>query len=86
VTLDDTTDVRKHKEFSDRRRTYEVQGTNVTGWFTVDFTLDEIITLRVKQRYAFRDQSYNWKFAIITFKEYIDIALDAPRVVDKRIC
>lgn len=34
VTLDDTTDVNKHKEFSDRRRTYEVQGTNVTGWFT----------------------------------------------------
>lgn len=81
VTLDDTTDVAKHKEFSDRKRTYEVQGANVTGWFTVDFTLDEIMTLRVKQRYAFRDQSYNWKFSIITFREYIDIALDAPRVV-----
>eukprot|EP01018_Ginkgo_biloba_P036091 Gb_21490 [translate_table: standard] len=81
VTLDDTTDVHKHKDFSNRVRTYEVQGINVTGWFTVDFTLDEIKTLRVKQRYKFRDQSYNWKFSIITFEEFISIALDAPRVV-----
>lgn len=34
VTLDDTTDVANHKEFANRRRTYEVQGENVTGWFT----------------------------------------------------
>ncbi|KAH9317965.1 hypothetical protein KI387_019734, partial [Taxus chinensis] len=81
VTLDDTTDVHKHMEFSNRRRTYEVQGVNVTGWFTVDFTLEEIKALRVKQRYNFRDQSYNWQFSIITFEEFISIALDAPRVV-----
>uniref|UniRef100_A0A0D6QVQ4 glycerophosphodiester phosphodiesterase n=1 Tax=Araucaria cunninghamii TaxID=56994 RepID=A0A0D6QVQ4_ARACU len=81
VMLDDTTDVAQKHEFSDRKRTYEVQGTNVTGWFTVDFTLEEIKTLRVKQRYTFRDQSYNWKFSIITFEEFIAIALDAPRVV-----
>ncbi|GLJ48601.1 hypothetical protein SUGI_1025420 [Cryptomeria japonica] len=81
VTLDDVTDVHKHKEFSNRRRTYEVQGSNVTGWFIVDFTFEELQTLRVKQRYSFRDQSYNWKFSIITFEDFIAIALDAPRVV-----
>ncbi|KAI9070774.1 hypothetical protein K1719_047265 [Acacia pycnantha] len=81
VTLDDTTDVAKHKEFADRKRTYEVQGVNVTGFFTVDFTLKELKSLRVNQRHTFRDQQYNGKFQIITFEEYISIALDAPRVV-----
>lgn len=81
VNLDDTTDIAMHKEFSDRKRTYEVQGDNITGYFTVDFTIEELKSLRVKQRYHFRDQQYNGQFHIITFEEFISIALDAPRVV-----
>lgn len=81
VNLDDTTDIAMHKEFSDRKRTYEVQGDNITGYFTVDFTIEELKSLRVKQRYHFRDQQYNGQFPIITFEEFISIALDAPRVV-----
>ncbi|XP_073015209.1 glycerophosphodiester phosphodiesterase GDPD6-like [Primulina eburnea] len=81
VNLDDTTDIAMHKEFSDRKRTYEVQGDNITGYFTVDFTIKELKSLRVKQRYHFRDQQYNGQFPIITFEEFISIALDAPRVV-----
>ncbi|KAK3008672.1 hypothetical protein RJ639_014964 [Escallonia herrerae] len=81
VTLDDITDIAEHKEFASRKRTYEVQGVNVTGYFVVDFTLQELKSLRVKQRYPFRDQQYNGKFSIITFEEFISIALDAPRVV-----
>ncbi|XP_031491555.1 glycerophosphodiester phosphodiesterase GDPD6-like [Nymphaea colorata] len=81
VTLDDITDVATHKEFADRKRTYELQGSNTTGFFTVDFTLKEIQTLRVKQRFSFRDQTYNGMYPIITFDEYISIALDATRVV-----
>jgi glycerophosphoryl diester phosphodiesterase len=59
LTLDATTNVANHTEFKDRVRTYEVQGANVTGFFTVDFTLAEILTLRAVQRWPFRDQSYN---------------------------
>jgi len=33
VSLDDTSDIAKHKEFADRKRTYEVQGVNMTGYF-----------------------------------------------------
>ncbi|KAJ6687920.1 GLYCEROPHOSPHODIESTER PHOSPHODIESTERASE GDPD6 [Salix koriyanagi] len=62
-------------------RTYDVQGVNTTGFFTVDFTLKELKLLRVKQRFSFRDQQYNGKFPIITFEEFISIALDAPRIV-----
>lgn len=81
VILDATTDIAEHKEFADRKRTYEVQGYKVTGFFTVDFTWKELQTLRVNQRFSFRDQQYNGKFPIITFEEYISIALDAPRIV-----
>ncbi|RDX97663.1 Glycerophosphodiester phosphodiesterase GDPD5, partial [Mucuna pruriens] len=81
VTLDDTTDIANHTEFARRKRTYEVQGENVTGFFTVDFTLKELKSLRVRQRYSFRDQQFNGMFQIITFEEFISIALDAPRVV-----
>ena len=34
VVLDATTDIAKHKKFANRKRTYEVQGSNVTGFFT----------------------------------------------------
>lgn len=81
VTLNDTTNVADHPEFADRIATYDVQGSNVTGWFTVDFTWEELKTLRTRQRFSFRDQSYNDKYPIITFEEYINIALNASRVV-----
>ncbi|XP_039056255.1 glycerophosphodiester phosphodiesterase GDPD6-like [Hibiscus syriacus] len=81
VTLDETTDVADYKEFVNRKRTYDVQGVNTTGFFPVDFTLQELKKLRVKQRYKFRDQQYDGMFPIITFEEFISIALDAPRVV-----
>ncbi|GAB2223748.1 hypothetical protein Droror1_Dr00004488 [Drosera rotundifolia] len=81
VHLDDSTNIKDHPEFADRKRTIEVQGVNITGHFLVDFTWEEIQTLGTTQRYSFRDQQYNGQFPIITFEEYISIALDAPRVV-----
>ncbi|CAN6298597.1 unnamed protein product [Urochloa humidicola] len=81
VILDTTTDVANRTEFANKKRSYEVQGFNVTGWFVVDFTLKELKTLRLKQRYSFRDQQYNGMYEIITFEEYILIALYANRVV-----
>jgi glycerophosphoryl diester phosphodiesterase len=33
VTLDEMTDVSSRKEFANRKRTYEVEWLNVTGWF-----------------------------------------------------
>lgn len=81
VTLDATTDVANRTEFAKRKSTYEVERVKKTGFFVVDFTLEELKSLRVKQRYAFRDQQYNWKYTIITFEEYILIALYANRIV-----
>ena len=36
-TLQNTTNVASHKEFADRNRTYEVQVSNMTGFFTCTF-------------------------------------------------
>lgn len=48
--LSDTTDVAEREEFADRRRTRNVEGQMVAGWFADDFTLAELRTLRVKER------------------------------------
>lgn len=48
--LSDTTDVATRAEFEDRRRTKEIDGRRVSGWFAEDFTLAELRTLRAKER------------------------------------
>lgn len=48
--LSGTTNVASHEEFADRRRTKEVDGQRVAGWFAEDFTLAELRTLRAKER------------------------------------
>ena len=45
-----TTDVADHPEFAARRTTKEIAGKPVTGWFTEDFTLAELRTLRARER------------------------------------
>ncbi|MFH0251376.1 glycerophosphodiester phosphodiesterase, partial [Streptomyces chitinivorans] len=45
-----TTDVADHPEFADRKATRTVDGTEITGWFTEDFTLAELKTLRATER------------------------------------
>ncbi|ATL26370.1 glycerophosphodiester phosphodiesterase [Streptomyces formicae] len=45
-----TTDVSAHPEFASRKTTKAVDGVSLTGWFTEDFTLAELKTLRAKER------------------------------------
>jgi glycerophosphoryl diester phosphodiesterase len=72
-----TTDVADHPEFADRRTTKPVDGTLVTGWFTEDFTLAELKTLRAKERIPDvrkENTAYDGQFEIPTFQEVIDLA------------
>ncbi len=48
--LSDTTDVSSREEFTDRRRSKEIDGRLVNGWFAEDFTLPELRTLRARER------------------------------------
>jgi len=68
-----TTNVAEYPEFTNRQTTKLIDGKSVTGWFTEDFTLDEIKILKAKERLPFRDQSFNGKFLIPTFQEIIDL-------------
>ncbi|MDQ4214331.1 glycerophosphodiester phosphodiesterase family protein [Microbacterium sp. ASV81] len=45
-----TTDVADHSEFAGRRTTKRIDGADVTGWFTEDFTWAELSTLRCRER------------------------------------
>ena len=45
-----TTDVSQRPEFADRKRTQRVDGVKLTGWFSEDFTLAELKTLRAIER------------------------------------
>jgi len=45
-----TTDVAQHPEFADRRTTKVIDDVSLTGWFTEDFTWNELSTLRAIER------------------------------------
>ena len=72
-----TTDVAKHPEFASRRATRTIDGQSVTGWFTEDFTLAELKTLRARERLPeLRPASagYDGRFQIPTLAEIIALA------------
>jgi glycerophosphoryl diester phosphodiesterase len=71
--------------FPDRKRTRTVDGQSITGWFTEDFTLAEIKTLRAKERLAFRSHDYDGKFQIPTFDEVIALARQLGRELGRPI-
>lgn len=61
-------------KFPDRQTTKTIDGTSVTGWFTEDFTLAEIKTLRARERLELRSHAYDGRFAIPTFDEVLALA------------
>lgn len=66
-----TTDVAT--KFPDRKTRKVIDGKEIEGFFTEDFTLAEIKTLRARERLPFRDQSRNGISAVPTFQEVIDL-------------
>ena len=69
-----TTDVADHPEFAGRKTTKVLDGVSSTGWFTEDFTLAELKTLRAIERIpANRPHNtlYNGRWEIPTFEEVL---------------
>ncbi|QIQ05698.1 glycerophosphodiester phosphodiesterase [Streptomyces liangshanensis] len=69
-----TTNVSDHPEFASRRTTKVVDGTSITGWFTEDFTLAELKTLRAKERIPGvrqRNTLYDGRWEVPTFEEVL---------------
>jgi glycerophosphoryl diester phosphodiesterase len=71
-----TTDVADHPEFASRRASKVIDGTSVTGWFTEDFTLAELKTLRARERIPDTrpgNTRFNGQFEIPTFEEILSL-------------
>jgi glycerophosphoryl diester phosphodiesterase len=72
-----TTDVAAHPEFASRRTTKVIDGVSITGWFTEDFTLAELKTLRAKERIPGlrpTNTAFDGLEQIPTLQEVIDLA------------
>ncbi|GAB5536814.1 MAG: glycerophosphodiester phosphodiesterase [Rubricoccaceae bacterium] len=74
--ISETTDVARHPEFANRRTTKVIDGLERTGWFTEDFELAEIRTLRAVERLPHlrpESASYNGQFGIPTLGEILTL-------------
>ena len=71
-----TTNVATVTQFASRKATKSIDGVPVTGWFTEDFTLAELKTLRARERIPANrpgNVAYNDQFDIPTLQEIIDL-------------
>ena len=72
-----TTDVADRPEFAARRTTRAIDGAQVSGWFTEDFTLAELKTLRARERIpALRpaNAAHDRRYEVPTLAEVIALA------------
>ncbi|MBE9001769.1 glycerophosphodiester phosphodiesterase [Nostoc sp. LEGE 12447] len=86
--ISETTDVANHAEFAYRRTTKIIDGESKAGWFTEDFTLAEVKTLRAKERIGqLRSQNtaYDGLFEIPTLQEIIDLVKRKSAEINRAI-
>ena len=69
-----TTDVAAHRRFAARRTIKHIDGVSVEGWFTEDFTLAELKTLRTRERLpALRGTAHDGQYPVATLEEIIEL-------------
>ncbi|KGJ72681.1 glycerophosphodiester phosphodiesterase [Cryobacterium roopkundense] len=71
-----TTDVASRPEFAGLRARKLIDGTVLTGWFTEDFTWDELATLRAKERMPKTRQSnasFDGEHPILRLRDLLDL-------------
>lgn len=67
--LTHTTDIATH--YPDRSATKIVDGQSITGWFSEDFTLQELSVVRAVQPFASRPHTHDGRYPIATFDEIL---------------
>lgn len=71
-----TTNVATASQFAARKTTKSIDGVPVTGWFTEDFTLAELKTLRARERIPANrpaNAAFDGQFEVPTLQEVIDL-------------
>lgn len=75
--ISETTDVSARPEFAGRKTSKTIDGQTMTGWFTEDFTLAELKTLRAKERLPQlrkANMAFDGQFESPTFEEILELA------------
>lgn len=83
-----TTDVASRAEFAARRTTKTIDGVALTGWFTEDFTLAELKTLRAVERIPMvREENtlYDGLYEVPTFAEVLALRARLSHELDRAI-
>lgn len=83
-----TTNIAEHPEFAARKVAKVVDGEKIEGWFTEDFTLAELKTLRARERLPkLRPESakFDGTDAIATFEEVVALARSESKRVGRTI-
>ena len=83
-----TTNVADVPGFAGRKTTKTIDGQSITGWFTEDFTLGELKTLRARERIPSirpNNTAYNDQFDIPTLDEIIALARDQSAKLGRNI-
>lgn len=86
--ISETTDVAAHPEFADRKTTKTIDGQSLTGWFTEDFTLAELKTLRAKERLPQlrpANTAYDGEWDVPTLGEIIELVKRREQQTGRRI-
>jgi glycerophosphoryl diester phosphodiesterase len=86
--ISETTDVAGRQEFADRKVTKTIDGEKKTGWFTEDFNLAELKTLRAKERLPLLRKGntiYDGQFEIPTFVEILELIKEEETKTGRRI-
>lgn len=81
--ISETTDVAD--VYPDRRTVKVIDGKRVEGFFTEDFTINEIRTLKARERLAFRNQGENGLYPIATFEEVLQLRAELSQVHGREI-
>ncbi|WP_411340670.1 glycerophosphodiester phosphodiesterase [Sphingopyxis sp. J-6] len=78
--ISETTDVADRPAYAGRKTTKTIDGQAVTGWFTEDFTLAELKTLRARERLPkLRSTAYDGQYEIPTFEEILTLLAEVNK-------
>lgn len=83
-----TTDVADRPDFADRETTKTVDGVEVTGWFSEDFTLEEIKSLRAIERIPDTrpgNTVYDTQFEVPTLEEILTLVQEKEAELGRTI-
>ena len=86
--LSGSTNVAEHPEFAFLHTTKCIDGHAVTGWFSEDFTLAEIKTLRAKERIPEtrpHNKAFDGLFEIPTLEEIIELVKHEQRRTSRKL-